>query len=77
MSGEATVVACTAVALATIAFGARRGLPSMLGVGLFGGLLAALMPLSKGAVATSGALLVLVSAPSFAIAGWRRWPVAA
>ena len=45
-----------AINLATLSFGARRGLLSFLGIGLFGGLLAALMPLSKGNVALRAAL---------------------
>ena len=77
LGGEATVAACVAISVATLAFGARRGLPSMLAVGLSGGLLAALMPLSKGAVAASTGLILLVAAPPFAVSAARRWPQAA
>ena len=76
ITGEAMVAACLGVSLATLGFGARRALPSFLGVGLFGGLLAAAMPLSKGSVGASCVLLLLVSASVFAVGAVRRWPVA-
>ena len=76
LSGEAMVAACVAISLTALGFGARRGLPSFLGIGHFGGLLAAVMPLAKGNGVASAGLLLLVAAPAFAVGALRRWPLA-
>lgn len=73
LNGDATVILCLSIGLATLGFGAMRGLPSFLGIGLFGGLIAALMPLSKGEVAVASSLSLLVTAPAFVVAALRRW----
>lgn len=76
ITGEAMVVMCLAISLASLGYGFWKALPTFLGIGLTGGIVAALMPLAKGGVATSAGLLILVAAPAFAVAAGRRWPTA-
>lgn len=76
VDGPAMVGLCTAISLASLAYGFWRALPSFLSVGLSGGLLAAMMPMIKGDVSTSAGLLILVTLPAFATGAIRRWPVA-
>lgn len=74
IGSEAMVGSCLAIGLLCLGYGFGRALPAFLGIGLSGGLVAALMPLAKGGTATSAGLLLLVAAPASLVAGRRRWP---
>ncbi len=76
IAGPPMVGLCLAISLTALGYGFWRALPSFLGVGLSGGLVAALMPLSEGNTATASGLLLLVTLPAFAVAAGRRWPMA-
>jgi len=75
-SGPTMVGLCLAISLSALGYGFWRALPTFLGIGLSGGLLAALMPLNEGNTATAAGLLLLVTLPAFAVSAGRRWPVA-
>ena len=77
LSAEAMVGTCAALGLAMLGYGALRALPAFLGIGLFGGLLAAAMPLSRGLSEVPVALFLLVATPAFAVVSMRRWPLPA
>ena len=76
IGSETMVFACLAISLASLGYGFWRALPAFLGIGLSGGIIAALMPLAKGGTATAAGLLILVAVPAFTVAAKRRWPAA-
>ncbi len=72
-AGESLVAQFVGLSAVNLIYAYWRSSKVFLGLGLVGGLLAALMPLDKGAVQLNVALTFLILVPSVVIAAKRRW----